>query len=64
MKLPKLTLRKLANIIEKNFGPPFLEKEHVRCCVTPGGKTLMLAIGRRDIEIDENGTIIGSGTCV
>jgi hypothetical protein len=54
----------LAEVLNRNFGPPFLKKGSVVAQVEKEGKklTLTLTIGRRDITIDVKGDVIGAGT--
>ena len=58
-----MTLEKLAEIITEKFGPPFLPEGHVIAKVTDKG-TLFLKIGPRDIDLAEDGEVLGSGTMV
>jgi len=58
-----LTLERLKEIIDQNFGEPFLKEGMVTADFTYGeGKTLAITIGRRDVEINEDGEVVGSGT--
>ena len=61
---PMLTLERLKEIIDQNFGTPFLEKDLVTANLDneDGEKTLSITIGRRDIQINEAGKVVGSGT--
>lgn len=62
-----LTLEKLCEMINENFGEPFLVKGGVSAEVftdEDGTKSMTLQIGRRDVEIDENGEVLGCGTLV
>jgi hypothetical protein len=61
-----ISLEKLCEIINTNFGEPFLVKDGVSAEISEyeGKKELTIAIGRRDIQIDENGELVGSGTFV
>lgn len=59
------SLEQLAEIISREFGPPFLEEGFVFTGVMVdenGNKSLHLRIGPRDIQIDEEGAMIGSGS--
>ncbi len=56
------TLEKLQDIFTKNFGPPFLKDGSVEAVLSYG--TLKIRIGRRDVEINSNLEVIGSGTRV
>lgn len=61
-----ITLEKLAKILKKNFGPPFLSEGMVIIRLQKGRKgnrsRLYLTIGRRDIVIEEDGSVSESGT--
>lgn len=62
-----LTLEQLCIILNREFGPPFLIENGVSAEVRTddeGTKTLSITIGRRDIEIDETGEIVGAGTFI
>ena len=65
-----LTMERLVEILKEHFGPPFLPEGHVRTRLggegTPEGSRhhLTITIGRRDVQIDEDGKVLGSGTCV
>lgn len=54
--------QKLADTINRNFGEPYLDHGHVRAWMTDSG--FHLRVGRRDIALDENGEVWGSGTIV
>lgn len=58
-----MKLTKFADILNKEFGPPFLPDGFVRAIWEPGN-TLRVYIGRRDIHIDEEGHVLGAGTCL
>lgn len=60
----KNILKKLSKIINKEFGPPFLEEGAVKSKVfkNSGSYSMSLCIGRRDIQIDEDFNVCGSGT--
>lgn len=53
----------LAKTLNDQFGPPFLPDGHVRAEVTEHG-SLKLFIGRRDIDVADDGSIRGAGTCL
>ena len=57
-----LTLGKLEKILNKHFCPPFVEKGLVNAALSDDGELLSIIIGRRDIEIDRNGDVVGCGT--
>jgi len=59
-----LTLERLKEIIDQNFGTPFLEEGLVTASLDneDGEKTLSITIGRRDVQINEAGEVVGSGT--
>ena len=59
-----ITLNQLAEIINEGFAPPFLDEGTVEAKyrVRKGIGCLFIRIGRRDIEIDENGELVGAGT--
>jgi len=57
-----LTLEKLAVVLNKHFDQPFIEEGLVKA--TLNGELLTIKIGRRDIEIDRNGDVVGAGTKV
>ena len=65
MKMDEVTGLKLADAINADFGPPFLEAGHVHA-IYRGNGVLQLRIGRRDAdlnlitgEIDSAGTSVG-----
>ena len=58
-------LEQLAEILAREFGAPFLEEGFVFSGIhvdEEGNKSLHLRIGPRDIEIDEEGNMLGNGT--
>jgi len=57
-----ITLGKLAKMFNKHFCPPFVEKGLVNAALSDDGEMLSIIIGRRDIEIDRNGDVVGAGT--
>jgi len=57
-----LTLGKLEKLLNKHFCPPFVEKGLVKAVLSDNGDSLSITIGRRDIQIDRAGNIIGAGT--
>lgn len=55
------TLEQLAEILAKEFGAPFLEEGFVFSGIhvdEEGNKSLHLRIGPRDVQIDEEGTVL------
>jgi hypothetical protein len=56
-----ITLEKLCEIINEQFGEPFLVKDGVSAEMQDDG-TLSINIGRRDIQIDQNGEVVSCGT--
>lgn len=60
-----ITLEKLCEIINENFGEPFLVKDGVSAEIYEtdhGVKELSINIGRRDIQINEQGEVLNAGT--
>lgn len=60
-----VTIEQFCEIINQNFGEPFLVKDGVSAEVytdEDGEKSLCIQIGRRDVQIGENGEVIGAGT--
>lgn len=61
-----LTLEKLCEVLNQNFGEPFLEEGMVSADIwedeETGEKSLAIQIGRRDVQIDSDGQVIGAGT--
>lgn len=60
-----ITLEKLCEIINENFGEPFLVKDGVSAEIyetDDGEKELSINIGRRDVQINEQGEVVGCGT--
>ena len=60
-----LTIEKLCKIINTEFGAPFLIEDGVSAEILlndDGTKELSINIGRRDVQIDENGEVLGAGT--
>ena len=60
-----LTIEKLCEIINTEFGDPYLVKDGVSAEILindDGSKELSINIGRRDVQIDENGEVLGAGT--
>lgn len=51
----------MADEINANFGPPFLDTGYVHAWVNRDGR-LALRIGRRDVEFNAEGQIVGAGT--
>ena len=63
--MSKLTLEKFCEILNENFGEPHLVNGGVTAEIfvnDDGTKELSINIGRRDVQIDEQGFITGSGT--
>ena len=52
----------LVRELNKSFGPPFLPEGFFEAA--PGGKSLKLRIGDRDVEIDGKGKVRSAGTAV
>ncbi len=62
-----ITIERLAKIFEQNFVPPFLPEGLVKVRLLMGDDKkpyLEITIGPRDVEINEDGRVIGSGTDV
>lgn len=61
-----IELERLAEILNNHFGEPFLAKDGVRAEYREheGQKELMISIGRRDIQINETGEVVSTGTFV
>jgi len=60
-----ITFDKLSESINREFGPPFLKKGIVVAAAgtdSKGSPLLSLRIGRRYIEINSTGIVVGSGT--
>jgi hypothetical protein len=60
-----LTLEKLCEIINSNFGEPYLISGGVTAEIIEDEEDVQLLsinIGRRDIQINTQGEIVGSGT--
>lgn len=61
-----ITLEKLENIFNAEFGLPFLQDKlvdvHFVESMKDKEKTLQIKIGRRDIWINEKGEVTGAGT--
>ena len=58
-----MKLEILGNLINQEFGLPFLPEGTVRAKLQEDG-TLKLWIGRRDVHFDDKGTVLGAGTCL
>ena len=58
-----MDIDKLIETINKEFSPPFIEEELVKAWKTGRGD-FCLRIGRRDIQLRENGDFVGAGTCL
>ena len=61
-----IELDRLAEILNNQFGEPFLAKDGVRAEYREfeGQKELMISIGRRDIQINDAGEVVSCGTFV
>ena len=58
-----LSLKRLKEIFDTEFGPPFLDGQVGATWHGEGrSKVLNIKIGRRDIDLDEKGEVVGSGT--
>ena len=59
-------LERIAEILNNHFGEPFLAKDGVRAEIREheGQKELMIGIGRRDIQINDSGEVVSTGTFV
>ena len=59
-----LSLEKLCRVINENFSEPYLAKDGVLAEIIDddGTKVLSINIGRRDVQIDEQGEVVGCGT--
>lgn len=61
-----MTLKQLKKIFNNEFRPPFTPKDLISCEWKDNKtkKILCIAIGPRDIEIDEEGRVLEAGTCI
>ena len=59
-----MTLQALKGVLDGYFGPPFLPEGHVRTEWRHEGRELAIYIGRRDVQIGEDGSVSGCGTIV
>ena len=59
-----ITLQTIKAILDSHFCEPFLQAGFVRAELKEDGSILQIWIGPRDIEIDSEGRVIGSGTVV
>lgn len=58
-----MNLETLKSILEHHFAPPFVKEGTVKVEWDNESKTVLsITIGPRDIQIDEDGNIIGAGT--
>ena len=58
-----MKLETLKNILNHHFQPPFVPKGTVVAEWYDDEKRILsISIGPRDIQIDENGNVIGAGT--
>lgn len=60
-KSADVSLPVLAKILNSNFSPPFMPKDYVRAKANNRGE-LALYIGNRDVSIDKDGKVTGSGS--
>jgi len=58
-----MDMDKLIEQINKNFRPPFVEEGLVKAWRGVMGD-FCLRIGKRDIQLRENGDFVGAGTCL
>lgn len=56
-----ITIETLNEVFNQHFVPPFLNEGDVNVSLSKDN-TLYINIGRRDVEIDENGDVVGCGT--
>jgi hypothetical protein len=54
---------KLANLLNQEFGPPFLPQGFVKAEIEDDG-SLRLTIGRRDVSVGPCLNVLGAGTGV
>jgi len=61
-----MTVSKLKEILDGQFCPPYLAEGMVstRWVDTSKGRVLEVKIDRRDVWLDEDGDVVGSGTTV
>ena len=59
-KRAELSLSGLANVFNREFGPPFMPEGYVKAQIRRGD--LSLNIGNRDASIDKDGKVTGSGS--
>ena len=59
-----MTLESLQQVIDRQFSHPFLAAGVVRTEMREDPKRLSIWIGRRDVEIDEDGNVLGAGTAM
>lgn len=60
-----ISLQRLYEILTENFSEPFLVEDGVRAEILSGedrDSVLSITIGRRDIQIDQSGEVVSSGT--
>jgi len=57
-----VTLIKLKEALERAFAPPFLPRGTVEVQWERDGAVLNVRIGRRDMSINEQGEVVGTGT--
>ena len=59
-----MTLTRLKLLFDRNFGPPFLAPGTVETRLYTDRKRFVLhiRIGRREVEVNEQGEVLSSGT--
>ena len=62
--MTKEEMKKLVKLINRNFGPPFLEKGTVQAKMERKGAGFSITIGRRDVSVDSDLNVTGAGTCL
>lgn len=63
-RVAKMNLADLKEVLDSNFGHPFLERDMVQTKIGSykGEATLEIQIGRRDVTILQDGTVLHAGT--
>lgn len=56
-----MDLKKVAKLINRDFGPPFLPAGFVKAKATKRN-TLAVSIGHRDVEVNEKMEVVGAGS--
>lgn len=59
-----ISTKQLQEILDKEFGHPFLEEGTVRTEYFEKSGRLIIRIGRREVELDRKGMVIGGGTII